>query len=53
MSQNKKPYQAPQLLDFGKVSDLTSQVGMTFLTDSFGTGSMEFPGMGMDMSMGM
>jgi len=42
----KKSYETPKLSAFGSVADLTTQVGMTFQTDSSFTGSMEFPGMG-------
>lgn len=42
----KKPYQKPQLTEYGTVSDLTQVVGSSFLTDTAFTGSMEFPGMG-------
>ncbi|NMF83050.1 lasso peptide [Nodosilinea sp. P-1105] len=42
----KKSYETPKLSTFGNVADLTTQVGMTFTTDSFGTGSMAFPGQG-------
>ena len=48
----KKSYETPKLSTFGNVADLTTQVGMTFPTDSLGTGSMEFPGMGMGVDMG-
>lgn len=46
MAQIKKAYTTPEVSDFGKVTDLTSAVGMTFITDSTLNGSMEFPGMG-------
>lgn len=39
-------YERPEVTDFGKVSVVTGQVGMTFLTDSDMNGSMEFPGVG-------
>lgn len=42
----KKSYETPKLSRFGKVADLTTQVGMTFLTDSDFNGSMAFPGGG-------
>lgn len=41
MTNIKKSYTTPELSDFGRVSDLTSQLGMTFQTDSTLNGSME------------
>lgn len=37
----KKPYEKPQLIEYGTVSELTQVLGMTFITDSLFTGSME------------
>jgi hypothetical protein len=42
----RSTYERPEVSDFGKVSVVTGAVGMTFLTDSALTGSMEFPGGG-------
>lgn len=49
----KKSYETPKLSTFGNVADLTTQLGATFQTDNFGTGSMESMSMGMGMGMGM
>jgi len=49
MVEAKKPYEKPQLTEYGTVSELTQVLGASFLTDSSFTGSMEFPGKGMGM----
>ena len=43
----KKDYEKPRLVEYGSVSDVTRELGGTFLTDADLTGSMAFPGMGM------
>jgi len=43
----KKPYEKPKLTEYGTVSDLTRTVG-SMTSDTGFSGSMEFPGMGMN-----
>ena len=37
----KKSYEPPKLMDFGRISKITSHNGMTFLTDTSQCGSNE------------
>ena len=37
----KKEYEKPRLVEYGTVSKLTRELGMTFSTDAAFTGSME------------
>lgn len=41
----RAPYVPPKITDLGKVSVVTNQVGMTFLTDSAFNGSVSPPGL--------
>ena len=47
-TQEKKVYEPPQLMDFGRLTDLTSQTGTTNLTDCQFTGSNEPSGLADD-----
>lgn len=40
MKDKKKVYEPPQLMDFGRLTHITANLGMTLLTDAEGTGSM-------------
>jgi len=43
-SENKKTYEPPQLMDFGRLNSITGIKGMSVMTDCEGTGSNEPPG---------
>jgi len=39
--ENRKPYEPPQLMDFGHLANITGITGMTVITDCEGSGSNE------------
>lgn len=43
-TENRKPYEPPQLMDFGRLTNVTGITGMSVITDCEGSGSNEPPG---------